>query len=101
MKTISIRINNELNDKLEFLLKTKHIEDRSAYLRTLLSRAMTDDLIEYALSEFKSRRMSLWKAASIAGISLREFMDEAKARSISTIDEATIREDIEWIRKTN
>jgi predicted HTH domain antitoxin len=99
MQTISIRINKELQQKLEFLLRTKHIEDRSTYLRTLIDRAMTEDLIEYALNEFKSRRISLWKAASITGMSLQEFMDEAKAHSVPTIDESTIRDDIRWVRE--
>ena len=98
MRTISLRIDNELEQKLKFLMTLKQIQDRSSYLRLLLERAMTQDMIEFALKEFKNRRVSLWKASSIAGVSLREFMDIAKSHSISTIDETTIREDVKWVR---
>ena len=99
MKTISLRIDTELERKLHYLMELKKIQDRSSYLRNLLERILIQESVEYALEEFKKRRISLWKAANFAGMSLREFMDLARERSITIIDEVVIREDIKWVRE--
>ena len=82
--TVTITISDELSDQL------------APY------RDSVDDLLRIGLREvnmaqsialFKQGNLSLWKAASLTGISLREIMQYAIAQCLRpTIDEGTIQE---------
>ncbi len=50
---------------------------------------------EQALALFKRSNISLWKAARIAGVSLREMMQYAAAQGLrATVDDETIYEEL-------
>jgi hypothetical protein len=50
---------------------------------------------EQGLALFKKGNMSLWKAARLAGVSLREMMQYAASQGLrATADEETIREEL-------
>ncbi|MHA1637318.1 MAG: UPF0175 family protein [Candidatus Thorarchaeota archaeon] len=93
----SVRLDPEIESKLAMLMKTKKIVDKSAYIRQLISRSLTQDLIEYLAGEVKAKRMSAWNAASMAGIPLRSMLKELSERGISTYDEKALAEDLKFI----
>ena len=93
---LSVRLDPELESKLSMLMKTKKIVDKSAYIRQLISRSLTQDLIDYLAGEVKAKRMSSWKAANLAGIPLRSMLKELSERSISAYDEKALDEDIRF-----
>ena len=93
---LSVRLDREIESKLALLMKTKKIVDKSAYIRQLISRSLTQDLIEYLVGEVKTKRMSSWKAANFAGIPLRSMLKELSERGISVYDEKALDEDIRF-----
>jgi len=70
-KLISFRIDAEYYGFLNRLARQEH-EDKSKVLRNLLSQGR----IFLGINEYGSGKVSLEKAAKLAGLSLTEFMDE-------------------------
>ncbi len=99
MGILSVRLDEELEKRLEFLLKHRKIADKSAFIRQLLDKSTREELISFLSEEVKARRMSVWKASEIAQISLRAMLFELNKRKISIYDEKALEEDIEFIRK--
>ena len=97
MSVLSVRIDPELEEKISFLMKNKKISDKSAYIRQLLDRSIVADIIDFLAVEVKMRHMSAWKAAEIAGISLRHMMEELAARDVPTYSEEAFLEDINYV----
>jgi len=66
------------------LAKIQEVEksDRATVLRRLLSRAVEEWKKEYALSQYSAGKVSLWRAARMAGITLREMMELAEKKGI-------------------
>jgi predicted HTH domain antitoxin len=58
--------------------------------------ALEEDLIEVLCKQVGSKNISAWKAAEIAGVSLRRMMEELKKRNIPGYDEQAIIEDIKY-----
>jgi len=96
-EVLSVRIDEDLKERLSYLMNRRKIVDRSAYLRQLIDKALTEDLIDYLAEEVKSKRISVWKAASIAQIPLRAMMTELAKRDIPTYDEQAFREDLRFV----
>lgn len=64
-------------------------------LDDLLQIGLNELRKEQALALFKRGNISLWKAARIAGVPLREMMQYAAAQGLrATVDEETIREEL-------
>lgn len=93
---LSVRLDSELEKKLALLMRKKRIVDKSAYVRQLISRSLTDDLLDYLAGEVMMRRMSSWRAAEIAGIPLRSMLRELATRRIEMYDEKALEEDISF-----
>ncbi|TFG11326.1 hypothetical protein EU537_12645 [Candidatus Thorarchaeota archaeon] len=91
---LSVRIDKDLEGRLTFLMKERRIVDRSAYIRRLIDRSLTEDFLDYLSEEVAAKRISMWKAASMAGISLRSMMSELAKRGVSMYDEQSLREDL-------
>ena len=98
MGTLSVRLEAELEEKLKFIMKEKRIQDKSAYVRQLLSKSLTEDIIDYLCNEVKNRRMSAWKAATIVNLPLRTILTELANRKIDTMDELSFQDDLAFIR---
>jgi predicted HTH domain antitoxin len=95
MTVISIRPPREMKEKIEELAKIKQVE-RSSLVRQLLDRAIKGELKDYALDLFAKRKVSLAKAAEIAGITIREMHELVKDRDIVLhISSEDIRKDYE------
>ncbi len=98
MGTLSVRLEADLEEKLNFIMKEKRIQDKSAYIRQLLSKSLTEDIIDFLCNEVKDRRISAWKAATIANIPLRTMIMELANRKIETMDELSFQDDLAYIR---
>ena len=97
MSVLSVRIDPVLEEKISFLMKNKKISDKSAYIRQLLDRSIEADIIDFLAAEVRERHMSAWKAAEIAGISLRHMLEELASRDVSTYSEEAFLEDINYV----
>jgi len=96
MKVLSVRLDDELERKLSFLMKKLKIIDKSTYIRQLLEKSLSNEIIEVLCNQVGKKQMSAWKAAELAGISLRKMLDELKQRNIPGYDEQSLKEDLEF-----
>ncbi len=96
MSVLSVRLDPELEEKLQFLLSKRKINDKSAYIRRLLDKSIANDLLDYLSEEVRKKRLSAWKAAEIAKISLRAMLQELALRNVMTVDEYSLEEDLQF-----
>ncbi len=94
MAVLSVRIDPELEKKLEFLMRAQQIVDKSAYVRQLLARSIAEDVIEYLCSQVKAKQLSAWKAAELAQVSLQRMLAELAKRQVSLYDDQSLAEDL-------
>jgi len=93
LKNITIRVEEEIFRDIEELTALEK-SDKSTVARKLLSRGLQDLKRERAVELYRSGKCTLWRAAQIAGVSLREMIDIAKAEkmavhiSVDDVDEA-------------
>ncbi|MDF1537548.1 MAG: UPF0175 family protein [Candidatus Thorarchaeota archaeon] len=81
METVTARLPEDMVKKLELIAKEEQI-DRSELIRRALDIGIQQFLLERALKAYREKRVSLWKAASMAGVPLRVMMREADKSSI-------------------
>lgn len=79
---ISIILPDDLKEEIEKLIEL-YKEDQSSYIRKLLWKSIAQEKLEYKLKEYLSDKISMGKAAEIAGISIWEMLDELKRRTIT------------------
>jgi predicted HTH domain antitoxin len=96
MKILSVRLDDELETKLNFLMKKLKIVDKSTYIRQLLDKTLSEEILEVLCKQVEEKKLSAWKAAEIAEISLRKILYELKKRNVSGYDEQSLREDLEF-----
>ncbi|MBI2653261.1 UPF0175 family protein [Candidatus Woesearchaeota archaeon] len=75
------RVPKEVKRDIEFFAKQEQT-DKSTIIRKLLTSAVRQKRLEYALSEYAARRVSLGKAAELAKMQISDFMEEAANRHI-------------------
>ena len=91
---LSVRMDKALKKRLAFLMKKRKIIDKSSYIRQLIDKSLSADLLDYLSEEVAAKRLSVWKAASIAEIPLRAMMKELAERKIAMYDEQSLAEDL-------
>jgi len=96
MKVLSVRLDDELENKLSFLMKKLKIIDKSTYIRQLLDKSLSEEILEVLCKQVEEKKISSWKAAEIAEVSLRKMLSELKKRNLSGYDEQSLREDLEF-----
>ena len=81
---LSVKIDK---DKLKMLEEIARAEesDRSTVARKLLDIGIRQWRIERAIKSFSEGRLSIWKAADTAGVTLREFIDILNERRITWV----------------
>jgi len=79
---ISIILPEDLKEELDNL-KNLYKEDQSSLIRKLLWKSISREKLEFALNEYLNDKISIGKAAEIAGISIWEMLDELKKRNIT------------------
>lgn len=97
MGVLSVRLDEELEKKIAFLMKQRKIIDKSAYIRQLLDKSLKADLIDYLCGEVDAKHLSRWKAAEIAQMSLRAFYIELSKRGCINYDETAFEEDSKFV----
>jgi len=98
METVTARLPEEMIKKLELIAKEEHI-DRSELIRRALDIGIQQFLLERALKAYRERRVSLWRAATMAGLPLRTMMREAdKAQIPIAYDEEDLEHDFAFVR---
>jgi predicted HTH domain antitoxin len=78
---LSIVIPSEMNEdieKLQGILKM----DKSTVIRHLLSKSIREVKIDALLNEYRKGKVSLGKAAELAGVNLWEFIEHCRKNQI-------------------
>jgi len=81
MSEIYITAPEDIETKIKMLAAGLHME-RSAVIRSIIDVGVQQKLIEYSLNQFMEKKVSLAKAADIAGISIREMLDILNEKGI-------------------
>lgn len=96
--TITTRVSDNIAQEIKIISNTEHL-DKSAVVRRLLVDAIRRWRIENELKQYAKGRITLWKAAENAKVSLREMIEYASGKDISfqyTVDD--LREDFEELK---
>lgn len=84
---------------IEKLAQTSLV-DRSELIRRLLDIGLREMLLERALDAYRRRSVSLWKAAEMAQVTLREMIDAAdKAMIPISYDVKDLERDFELVNE--
>ena len=90
---ISIRPTEEIEKRLDKLSELEHIE-RPALIKKLILKGAQEELKEQALGLFRDRKVSIGKAAEIAGVSVYEMLGLIKQKGLHLhIEKEDIEED--------
>ena len=96
MGVLSVRMDKDLEETLEFLLEKQKIQDKSAFIRKLLDDSLKRQLLNFLCLEVQKKRLSAWKGAEMAKISLRSFLKEYYDRGYESYDEQSYEEDLKF-----
>jgi predicted HTH domain antitoxin len=80
-RAVTARLRVELLKEIQEVAKEESI-DRSSAIQRLLQMGLKEYRMERALNLYRDGKVTLWKAAELAGVSLREMMEEISARDI-------------------
>lgn len=78
---ISTRIPDDIAKDLKEIEKEEKT-DRATLVRKLLARAIEQWKVERALRLYREGKVTLWRAAKLGGITLREMMELAAKQGI-------------------
>lgn len=81
---LSVKIEKEKLKLLEQIAKEEE-SDRSTVARRLLNVGIRKWKMDKAVELFRAGRLSLWKAAELAGVSLREFLEVLNDRKVAWV----------------
>lgn len=99
MKTISIRLPEQYLHEIEEASRQEVI-DKGTMLRKLIGEALREYRIKKAFESYAEGRISLWKAAKMAGITYRRALEELKKRNIPfRYEKEDLDADIKWAMK--
>jgi len=80
-RAVTARLRTELLKEIQKMATEESI-DRSSAIQRLLKIGLREYKIKKALNLYRDGKVTLWRAAELAGISLREMMDTIKAKDI-------------------
>jgi predicted HTH domain antitoxin len=79
--TITTRVSDEIEEEIRSISKREQL-DRSTVVRRLLVDGIKDWKVKYALEQYSEGKITIWKAARLAGVSLRQMLDIAAKKGI-------------------
>jgi len=79
--TVTTRVPKDIEEKIESISRIEHL-DRSTVIRRLLSKAVNDWLIDYALTQYREGKITIGRAARMVGLPLREMIAIAAKKGI-------------------
>jgi len=80
-EAISLRLHKRTLSELDELAKLED-KDRSALVREILEVGVREKKIEHSVKLYQTGRVSLWKAARLAGLSLWELIETLSSKKI-------------------
>ncbi len=95
--TITTRVSEEIEKEIRSISEREQL-DRSTVVRRLLMDGIKDWKIKYALEQYSEGKVTIWRAARMAGVSLRQMLDIAAKKGIPfqyTLED--LREDVRSI----
>ncbi len=96
MKTISVRLPDQYVHEIEEACKQEFL-DKGTMLRRLIGDALRAYRIKKAFDLYIEGKISLWRAARMAGMTYRGALEELKKRNIPfRYEKEDIDADIEW-----
>jgi len=101
LEAVTARLPQEMVKEVERLAGKLKV-DRSELIRRLLDSALREARIEAAVQAYQEGKVTLWKAAGMASLSLREMMElvrEKKAPVSYTLEDP--RRDREYVRQAS
>ena len=95
MEVISARVPRDIAEALREIEREEK-SDRATVIRKLLARAIEQWKVERALRLYREGKVTLWRAARLAGVTLREMMELAAREGVEfRYSERDLSEDIE------
>lgn len=99
MVTASVRLPRDVVEEIEKLSREEGI-DKGTLIRKLISESLREYKIRKSLEAYRDGKVSLWKAAEIAGITYREALEELRKKNIPfRYDLDDLKADVEWAMK--
>ncbi len=83
-EVVTVRLPKDLRREIEELARVEG-KERSEIIRELLIRALKEKKIEKAIELYSRGKVTLWRAAKIAGISLWEIIEELQNRRVEVV----------------
>jgi predicted HTH domain antitoxin len=97
LTTVSARIQKSQAEEIK-RLASKRGTDKSAIIRELLATAIQNKKIEDASNQVQAKKITVWKAAEIAGVTYREMLELLKTHNVPfPLSEQELRREIEEI----
>jgi len=98
-EAVTARLPREMLTEIEKLTKKEQM-DRSELIRRLLDSALQQKRIDDALKAYQDGKVTLWRAAEMSGLSLREMMELAKDKKIAVpYTLGDLKRDLDYVRK--
>jgi len=95
--TISARVRKSQAEEIERLAIKRGL-DKSAILRQLLTIALREQKFREALEMVRTRKVTVWKAAEVAGITYREMLQLLRNHNVPfPLSEEELRHEVEEI----
>jgi len=82
MVTVSVRIPKSQVREIEELAAKRGV-DKSSIIRELLSSAIREEKLKEVLEQLRMRKITVWKAAKIVGVTYREMLNFLKIYNVS------------------
>ena len=99
MVTTSVRLPKEIVEEIEKLSREEGV-DKGTLIRKLIAESLKEYKIKKALELYREGKLTLWKAAEIAGITYSEALEELKKRNIPfKYNSEDLEVDIAWTMK--
>lgn len=101
LEAVTARLPKEMVREVERLAEKMKV-DRSELIRRLLDSALRETRIEEAVQAYREGCVTLWKAAEMAGLSLREMMELVREKKIPvsyTLED--LRRDLEYVKQAS
>jgi predicted HTH domain antitoxin len=81
VEKLSIIIPADMKKEIDEI-KSRSLEDQSSLVRRLLRKSIAEEKLDIAIKDYVDDKISLGTAATFAGVSIWEIIDELKRRNI-------------------
>ena len=95
--TISAKIPKDLEEQLQEYMKVEHLE-KSSSVRRLLFKSLQKWREEYALKLLSEKKITLSKAAQVAGLDIWSFIEEVRKAKIQWVSDKIVKKDLEALK---